>query len=161
MFVKLADLPDVFVMKKNSIKSRSKRQATNLTSQLSEDPSVFWAEQQIISVREKREFISPEEMGKPRESSVKRGNKVSTFFRNLLDDTKQFALGFDSSKRNVRYRYNDELWPYQWYIHNPGLSKWDHGITRAWEMGYTGSGVVVTVLDDGKLDLKRFISFSF
>ena len=36
-----------------------------------------------------------------------------------------------------------------WYL-NPGYEKTDHmNVTGAWKQGYTGAGVVVSILDDG------------
>ena len=97
-----------------------------MTSRLIDDPSVLWAEQQQISVREKRDFLSSKEFPSRSEAGPK-----SRFIRALLPKARNpFAFGFDTAKNNMLYRYNDELWPHQWYIHNPGLSKWDHGITK-------------------------------
>ncbi|XP_023217479.1 neuroendocrine convertase 1-like [Centruroides sculpturatus] len=65
-------------------------------------------------------------------------------------------------KRNLRLvgrngdfyvnRFNDQLWPKEWYLHN---SRSENEITRSmnvipvWDMGYTGRGVVLSVMDDG------------
>ncbi|CAN8006414.1 unnamed protein product, partial [Ixodes hexagonus] len=50
-------------------------------------------------------------------------------------------------------RFNDPLWSRQWYIHDtrssPDLPELDHRVTQVWDMGFTGKGVVVTVMDDG------------
>ncbi|XP_055860117.1 furin-1-like isoform X4 [Biomphalaria glabrata] len=48
-------------------------------------------------------------------------------------------------KRNVAF--NDPKWPLMWYL-NRG-SGLDMNVLKAWDMGYTGKGVVVTILDDG------------
>ncbi|XP_071954109.1 furin-1-like isoform X1 [Antedon mediterranea] len=42
--------------------------------------------------------------------------------------------------------FNDPKWPKLWYLHRNGL---DMNVVQAWNKGYTGSGVVVTILDDG------------
>ncbi|CAI9721293.1 furin-like protease kpc-1 isoform X1 [Octopus vulgaris] len=48
-------------------------------------------------------------------------------------------------KRNVNF--NDPKWNMMWYLNRGhGL---DMNVRRAWERGYTGQGVVVTILDDG------------
>ncbi|XP_078490234.1 neuroendocrine convertase 2-like [Ciona intestinalis] len=51
------------------------------------------------------------------------------------------------------YQGLDPLYPYQWYINNtgqaggkPGL---DLNVQAAWNMGYTGKGVTVAIMDDG------------
>ncbi|XP_029851416.3 neuroendocrine convertase 1 [Ixodes scapularis] len=50
-------------------------------------------------------------------------------------------------------RFNDPLWSRQWYIHDtrssPDLPELDHRVTQVWDMGFTGKGIVVTVMDDG------------
>ncbi|KAH8025767.1 hypothetical protein HPB51_011098 [Rhipicephalus microplus] len=50
-------------------------------------------------------------------------------------------------------RFNDPLWSHQWYIHDtrssPELPELDHRVTKVWDMGFTGRGIVVTVMDDG------------
>ncbi|XP_077518667.1 neuroendocrine convertase 1-like [Amblyomma americanum] len=50
-------------------------------------------------------------------------------------------------------RFNDPLWNRQWYIHDtrssPDLPELDHRVTKVWDMGFTGRGVVVTIMDDG------------
>ncbi|XP_055338068.1 furin-like protease kpc-1 isoform X2 [Paramacrobiotus metropolitanus] len=43
--------------------------------------------------------------------------------------------------------FNDPEWPQMWYLNRgQGL---DMNVQKAWQMGYTGKGVVVTILDDG------------
>uniref|UniRef100_A0A8D3DF75 SPC3 n=1 Tax=Scophthalmus maximus TaxID=52904 RepID=A0A8D3DF75_SCOMX len=49
-------------------------------------------------------------------------------------------------------RFNDPVWDSLWYIHCSGESKGclsRMNIAAAWMRGYTGKGVVVSVLDDG------------
>lgn len=51
-------------------------------------------------------------------------------------------------------KFNDPQMRYEWYIHNTGdyntgLEGFDLNILPVWEMGYTGKGVIVSVLDDG------------
>lgn len=55
--------------------------------------------------------------------------------------------------RNQDNKFNDDLWPRQWYLHDTramtDLPQLDMRVLPVWDMGYTGKGVVVTVLDDG------------
>uniref|UniRef100_A0A914UZT1 P/Homo B domain-containing protein n=1 Tax=Plectus sambesii TaxID=2011161 RepID=A0A914UZT1_9BILA len=46
------------------------------------------------------------------------------------------------------YNPNDPLWSNMWYLNRdrPGL---DHNVKAAWDLGYTGRGIVVTIVDDG------------
>lgn len=53
------------------------------------------------------------------------------------------------AKRRVKrsINFNDPKWGMMWYLNRGhGL---DMNVRRAWERGYTGKGVVVTILDDG------------
>ncbi|XP_059163454.1 furin-like protease kpc-1 isoform X4 [Physella acuta] len=51
-------------------------------------------------------------------------------------------------KRSViNQRFNDPKWPLMWYLNRGGGL--DMNVRKAWDMGYTGKGVVVTILDDG------------
>ncbi|KAF5909462.1 proprotein convertase subtilisin/kexin type 5-like, partial [Clarias magur] len=45
--------------------------------------------------------------------------------------------------------FNDPKWGSMWYIHCDQNCTTDMNIKAAWSRGYTGKGVVVTILDDG------------
>lgn len=120
------------------------REVKNVTNLLDEK-LVEWAEEQKPLIRTKRDW-------RHQHSSRQTGD----FLGNLLDKTRQFVFSIDLSPKSntILNRYNDELWPFQWYIHSQGLARFDHGITKVWDMGFTGKGVVVTVLDDGQFPSK-------
>ena len=42
---------------------------------------------------------------------------------------------------------NDPRWPLMWYLNRGDML--DMNVQEAWEMGITGKGIVVTILDDG------------
>jgi len=42
---------------------------------------------------------------------------------------------------------NDPRWPLMWYLNRGGML--DMNVQEAWELGVTGKGIVVTILDDG------------
>jgi len=46
--------------------------------------------------------------------------------------------------------FNDPKWPEQWYLlgETPG-KKLSMRVMDAWDVGYTGQGITVTILDDG------------
>lgn len=51
-------------------------------------------------------------------------------------------------KRDITTKFNDPLWDSQWEVN--GQSQFgDMRIGDAWAEGYTGNGVVVSILDDG------------
>ncbi|KFD65974.1 hypothetical protein M514_03148 [Trichuris suis] len=53
----------------------------------------------------------------------------------------------DSSKLGLQLQWKDPLYARQWYLN--GFVKNDMKIREAWNMGYTGKNVVVSILDDG------------
>lgn len=50
-------------------------------------------------------------------------------------------------KRDIHMEPTDPKFPQQWYLYNP--SHGDLNVKEAWAQGFTGRGVVVTILDDG------------
>ena len=46
---------------------------------------------------------------------------------------------------------NDPYWKDMWYLHrrDEQPEEMDHNVKEAWSLGYTGKGIVVTILDDG------------
>jgi len=48
---------------------------------------------------------------------------------------------------NTMERWTDQEWPRQWYLNRGG--KLDMNVEEAWDLGYSGKGVTVTILDDG------------
>ncbi|VDK79502.1 unnamed protein product [Litomosoides sigmodontis] len=84
-----------------------------------------------------------------------KGNEISDDLTITSSDNAQQQ---HSSNRNRNagslnignYNLNDPLWSDMWYlnptVYDRGL---DHNVREAWDLGYTGRGVVVTILDDG------------
>ncbi|CAI9719185.1 6-like protease kpc-1 isoform X2 [Octopus vulgaris] len=46
-------------------------------------------------------------------------------------------------------KVNDPFFPKQWYFHGGGHGGYDMNVMPAWQMGYTGKGIVISILDDG------------
>lgn len=67
--------------------------------------------------------------------------------------------GFDRKKRGYRdindidINMNDPLFTKQWYLINTGQADGTPGldlnVAEAWELGYTGKGVTIAIMDDG------------
>jgi len=62
----------------------------------------------------------------------------------LVQDTKEVE---DMVPKNTMERFTDKEWPRQWYLNRGG--NLDMNVEEAWDMGYSGKGVTVTILDDG------------
>ncbi|UYV72888.1 Fur2 [Cordylochernes scorpioides] len=53
-------------------------------------------------------------------------------------------------KRELSFSHvTDPLYSQQWYLSHGARDGYDMNVLPAWEAGYTGKGVVVTILDDG------------
>ncbi|KAM8804656.1 furin [Eudromia elegans] len=51
------------------------------------------------------------------------------------------------TKRDIFMEPTDPKFPQQWYLYN--TNQRDLNVRQAWEQGYTGKGIVVSILDDG------------
>ncbi|XP_074651070.1 proprotein convertase subtilisin/kexin type 6-like [Tubulanus polymorphus] len=63
--------------------------------------------------------------------------------RDYIEKTRRETPGVDSPQ------FHDPLYSKEWYLHGGGNSGYDMNVKPAWAKGYTGKGVVVTLLDDG------------
>ncbi|EDO33327.1 predicted protein, partial [Nematostella vectensis] len=122
----------------DSTGSRMRRSMESRTKRLISHPRVIWAKQQRILDRQKRDFF---DLLEARASQQQR------------------SLGHERRKRF----YHDPMFAKQWYLQNTGQFNIpegnDIGVLPVWERGFTGKGVVVSILDDGldhtHPDLKR------
>lgn len=119
----LKGFPDTYLMRKIDHPQRSRRNAIHLTKRLSDDNRVQWAEQQISKRRVKRDLLQA------------------------------IRKDLNTRNRNENHRFNDYLWPDQWYLHDTrsleNVPELDMRTIPVWNMGYTGKGIVITVMDDG------------
>ncbi|XP_070212344.1 furin-like protease kpc-1 isoform X2 [Littorina saxatilis] len=81
---------------------------------------------------------------------AKRSTYPSSYYhRNLAHDAKVKWIEQQVVKKRVKrdVGFNEPKWPQMWYLNRgKGL---DMNVRTAWELGYTGKGIVVTILDDG------------
>ncbi|KAL8610800.1 hypothetical protein ACOMHN_016783 [Nucella lapillus] len=117
----LEDFEDYYLLKRGDVPTRSRRSAHHHTRRLVEDGQVPWAEQQVAMSRVKREA--------------------------------EYHVRDDGASE-----FNDPYYKNEWYIEKkdkPRLRERDDAVhlslrvRGAWERGYTGKNVVVSVLDDG------------
>ncbi|KAK4296497.1 hypothetical protein Pmani_031007 [Petrolisthes manimaculis] len=102
------------------------------------DPSVLWADRQVVKSRINREITT---------------HHLTTSFTDLgslrakRDVTEQQTIENDQAPCHTNINFNDPKWPKMWYLNRGGLR--DLNVESAWQEGVTGKGVVVTILDDG------------
>ncbi|KAK7573323.1 hypothetical protein V9T40_010514 [Parthenolecanium corni] len=100
---------------------------------------VLWFEQQIVKKRYKRDFSS---------SFDAHPFDYSYYDANLLNQQLNLAGSHyrAGSQPNV---FPDPLFKEQWYLNGGAKDGYDMNVAPAWKRGYTGKGVVVSILDDG------------
>ncbi|KAK3588783.1 hypothetical protein CHS0354_011991 [Potamilus streckersoni] len=54
---------------------------------------------------------------------------------------------FQSTSETIKF--NDDLWSEMWYFHGGGYNNTDMNVIPAWNKGFSGKNIVVTILDDG------------
>ncbi|XP_036973955.1 proprotein convertase subtilisin/kexin type 5 isoform X3 [Acanthopagrus latus] len=111
---------------------RSNVSNSELTLSIGKEIKVEWLQQQVVQRRTKR---------RPGASTI-----YSTGTK-----TKHLPTAPPRSSRTRTLHYNDSMWNSLWYNHcseSKGCPA-RMNIAEAWRRGYTGKGVVVSVLDDG------------
>ncbi|CAH1797901.1 unnamed protein product [Owenia fusiformis] len=78
-------------------------------------------------------------------------NPSSHHHRTLIKHPQVHWLEQQVVKRRVKRDvfFNDPKWPKQWYLNRAPSGGLDMNVQGAWAMGYTGKGIVVSILDDG------------
>lgn len=125
----LLGFQDTYMFTKRDVPTRAKRDAYHHTRILIEDPRVEFADQQQIKTRVKRETDDP--------------NDYQPILGSLLPR--------HHCKDNL---FIDPLWKFQWYMCDRrtqnNLPVIDLNVAAAWlNHNVTGSGISVTILDDG------------
>ncbi|VDK42631.1 unnamed protein product [Anisakis simplex] len=144
---------DLHVRKRSSRRTRSAQ-----TAYITREPHVQSIEQQVAKKRVKRGF-------KPLSSPVERrfpvvhqhrlkGNQLGNDLdMNVVakDDTfSELPTNGQHDGAGGIYNLNDPLWSDMWYLNRATFDRgMDHNVKEAWDLGYTGRGIVVTILDDG------------
>ncbi|CAG0895477.1 unnamed protein product [Darwinula stevensoni] len=101
------------------------------------DILVKWLDQQRERHRVKRSSIG----GRRMESA-----DLASFFHSLREfheDSQRSSLSQGS------FPFPDPLYGEQWYLHGGADGGWDMNVAPVWKKGYTGKGVVISILDDG------------
>ncbi|XP_077377227.1 proprotein convertase subtilisin/kexin type 5b isoform X4 [Festucalex cinctus] len=123
----IGDLKDHYHFFHSRTIKRSTLSSRGRHSFISMEPKVEWIQQQVVKRRIKRDYKQA-----PPLSLSSHTHSSPTFPSNIF--------------------YNDAKWSSMWYIHcNDDVHNCqsDMNIMGAWKRGYTGKGVVVTILDDG------------
>ncbi|KAH8385207.1 hypothetical protein KR200_005715, partial [Drosophila serrata] len=154
-------LDDYYLFQHHHVSKRSLRSSGKHQGLLTAENEVKWMQQQHEKVRQKRDgpyqslpTYSPYNVLRPGGEYVVDPNPHLSF----ASDTSSLSLDTRHSGR-MEYRdvsshsiFPDPLFKEQWYLvsKNGGAKDGlDMNVGPAWQKGYTGKGVVVSILDDG------------
>ncbi|KAI9560352.1 hypothetical protein GHT06_014369 [Daphnia sinensis] len=149
---------DFYRLHKSDHPRRQRAHASHLSRQLTDDVRVLWAEQQFAKRRQKRGYVPDYPPFETEESTT--SEDYRPLIRVKRESSKSDDVSLVRKKRSdmempakSRRLFNDELWDHQWYMHDTrtkaALPRLDLNVLPVYDMGYTGRGVTVLVLDDG------------
>ncbi|XP_046836770.1 furin-like protease 2 isoform X1 [Vespa crabro] len=137
----IGSLKNYFLFSHRRLNKRSLTESEPHHKILRDDSRVHWFQQQHERKRKKRDFEATsfatfgdyppffEDFGpRPRQASFHRQRNRGVPFQNL---------------------FTDPLFKEQWYLNGGAKDGYDMNLGPAWQKGYTGKGVVVSILDDG------------
>lgn len=137
-------------------KKRSTRRTRSAqTTFITREPHVFWIEQQVAKKRVKRGYEATERRFPAVHQHRLKGNELVADLTAEPNGIKPVSLSNNRQRNNGlvgsgTYNLNDPLWIDMWYLNRAVFDRgMDHNVKEAWDLGYTGKGVVVTILDDG------------
>uniref|UniRef100_A0A915PJF1 P/Homo B domain-containing protein n=1 Tax=Setaria digitata TaxID=48799 RepID=A0A915PJF1_9BILA len=147
---------EYFLFESRQTRKRSTRRRRNAqTNSIAREPKVEWVEQQIAKKRVKRGYMSVYTRAPAVYMQQFKGNEINDDLTIITSNDAQQQYSSSRNRNNLargvgNYNLNDPLWTDMWYlnraVYDRGL---DHNVREAWDLGYTGRGVVVTILDDG------------
>ncbi|XP_056639377.1 furin-like protease 2 isoform X2 [Diorhabda sublineata] len=135
----IGSLKGFYLFEHEHVRKRSLQAADHHHRNLNDEPQVKWFEQQREKIRKKRDFDD--------------GPSVPTFGQFISEVAPSASA--DSFHGQPRYRavpsvsFPDPLFKEQWYLNGGAKDGLDMNLAPAWQKGYTGRGVVVSILDDG------------
>ncbi|XP_071645509.1 furin-like protease 2 isoform X1 [Temnothorax longispinosus] len=108
---------------------------------LRDEPRVHWFQQQHEKKRKKRDFGG----------ASYAFTDYQPFYHGFGPRPRQAALFHRQRNRGVPLQnlFTDPLFKEQWYLNGGAKDGYDMNLGPAWQKGYTGKGVVVSILDDG------------
>ncbi|RLU19494.1 hypothetical protein DMN91_008051 [Ooceraea biroi] len=108
---------------------------------LRDEPRVHWFQQQHEKKRKKRDFGA----------ASYAFSDYQPFFSEFGPRPRQVSAFHRQRNRGVPLQnlFTDPLFKEQWYLNGGAKDGYDMNLGPAWQKGYTGKGVVVSILDDG------------
>ncbi|XP_012158816.1 furin-like protease 2 isoform X2 [Ceratitis capitata] len=153
-------LKDYYLFHHRNVAKRSLRLSNEHHSALNSEPEVRWMQQQHEKLRKKRDGsyttlpgYSPYDVIRPGAGFIGAPGSRLTYHPTASARSSSPLL---SRASRIQYRavtshniFPDPLFKEQWYLNGGAKDGLDMNIGPAWQKGYTGKGVVVSILDDG------------
>jgi len=145
----IGDLSNYFLFEHRGLTKRSANASTSHFDLLTLDPEVAWFEQQRELRRVKRDFQTVKKRDFALEASAIWDDVFGEFSAGESLRASSLKSGETTKQRRSSFPFSDPMFGAQWYINGGGRNGADMNVKRAWERGYSGKGVVVSILDDG------------
>ena len=151
----IGDLQDYYLFEHRRLSKRSATESALHNVLLTQEPDVKWFEQQRELRRVKRDY-NPEVHQSVKKRDFKAGEGSDTadiwaeIFEELSSDQERTQNRNRKRKRqNFGVSFSDPMFREQWFLNGGARNGADMNVVPAWRKGYTGKGVVVSILDDG------------
>ncbi|XP_055845205.1 furin-like protease 2 isoform X2 [Episyrphus balteatus] len=158
----IGSLKNYYLFHHRHISKRSLSISDSHHSALKSEPEVRWMQQQHEKLRPKRDYkpeygipvdYNPYEVLRPSGTGYDRvvyqpsASGPSAVHRPTSSLMRHPRIQYrDAGPHNI---FPDPLFKEQWYLNGGAKDGLDMNIGPAWQKGYTGKGVVVSILDDG------------
>nr|XP_036218232.1 furin-like protease 2 [Bactrocera oleae] len=156
----VGSLKDYYLFHHRRVAKRSLRISSEHHSALNFEPEVRWMQQQHEKLRKKRDGsytslpgYSPYDVIRPGAGFINAPGSRLAYHPTASARSSSALL---SRAPRIQYRaatshniFPDPLFKEQWYLNGGAKDGLDMNIGPAWQKGYTGKGVVVSILDDG------------
>ncbi|XP_043199028.1 furin-like protease 2 [Amphibalanus amphitrite] len=153
----IGDLTDHYLFECHTVHKRSTQHSQHHTDRLRETDEILWADQQYYKTRRKRDGAG--DSGGLTEELL---NEISDSGPSAAGPLRRATLKEDPPpapqepppqtefRRSTAADYwPDPLFKEQWYLNGGARDGSDMNVLPAWQQGYRGQGVVVSILDDG------------
>ncbi|KAK0424619.1 hypothetical protein QR680_008753 [Steinernema hermaphroditum] len=158
---------EYFLFENSRVRRRSSRKLRSTrTSYITREPEVKWMEQMVAKRRVKRDYVKSRSKRYEDGGGYLRATVSNSVDKDMyVNVSPSYKSSETTRSRGNGRKYgattpNDPLWQEMWYLHRSDklagsrdvrdvTVSQDHNVRDAWNLGFTGKGVVVTILDDG------------
>ncbi|XP_060524028.1 furin-like protease 2 [Cylas formicarius] len=133
----IGSLKGYYLFEHKKVHKRSIQANDHLHESLISEPQVRWVQQQHEKKRKKRDYIADPST-----------SPFSNLFSGVAPDARPHGQPHYRAATPA-VSFPDPLFREQWYLNGGAKDGLDMNLAPAWQKGYTGKGVVVSILDDG------------